>query len=92
MIFLIEYDRRDGELKTFERFADDQRKDASSRRLALEIELTGKRISREVVLLEAATEELLRQTHSRYFKRYSEIAKLDPLKIPEFRAGDRSAQ
>ena len=74
MIFLIEYDRDLGRIVTIEPFKDSDRKRAYESRLQLELDLNLKDIENEVVLLEAATEEALWQTHGRYFKDLTELA------------------
>lgn len=68
MIFLLEYDRHAGQLNSLKTFESNMREEASQARLELEISLMTRKLSREVVLLEAATEEALRKTHSRYFR------------------------
>ncbi|MDQ1639861.1 MAG: hypothetical protein QOF62_3200 [Pyrinomonadaceae bacterium] len=73
MIFLIEYDRKQGRLVTFESFSDSDRKNAEESRLRLELDLNLKGIDNEVVLLEAATEEAVRRSHRRYFETLSEL-------------------
>lgn len=73
MIFLIEYDRARGEIITFESFDDSERQNADDARLKLELELNRLGTEREVVILEAATEEALRRTHRRYFENLSEL-------------------
>jgi hypothetical protein len=67
MLFLIQYHRRAGKLVRLERFATSQRAEASQARLDLEIELRHRGLNHEVVILEAASEEVLRKTHGRYF-------------------------
>lgn len=73
MHFLIEYDRDQGEIVTFESFSDADRGRAEESRLQLELDLNLKGIDNEVVLLEAATEEALRRTHRRYFENLTEL-------------------
>ena len=73
MVFLIEYDRSRGRLVTFRKFDDSERKKAEDTRLQLEIELNRLGTEREVVILEAATEEGLRRTHHRYFEDLAEL-------------------
>lgn len=68
MIFLIEYDRRSGRVVTFVAYDETSRALADNARLDLELRLNREGIEREVVLLEAATEEALRRTHGRYFE------------------------
>ena len=81
MIFLIEYNRPRGELVTFERFRDSERRKAERSRLDLELDLNRRGVDHEVVLLEAASEAALRLTHRRYFE--------DALQIATSAAGSR---
>jgi len=74
MLFLIGYDRSSGSIVTFKRFSDAERESAENARLEIEIELNRQGIEREVVLLEAETEEALRRTHRRYFEDLAELA------------------
>lgn len=73
MIFLIEYDRNRGEIITFKTFGDSERQGAEDARLEMELELNRLGTEREVVLLEASTEEALRRTHRRYFENLAEL-------------------
>lgn len=73
MIFLIDYERKKGILRSFKRFSDNQRAEAQRERLDLELSLNGARAAREVVLLEADDEQTMRRTHQRYFKTTREI-------------------
>ena len=68
MIFLIEYNRRQGRIVTFKKFKDAERLQARNARLDLELELNRRGIDHEVVLLEAASEGAVRRTHRRYFE------------------------
>ncbi len=68
MIFLIEYNRPEGRIVTFKKFADSKRRVAEKTRIELELELNRRGIHHEVVLLEAENEEALRRTHRRYFE------------------------
>jgi hypothetical protein len=74
MIFLIEYDRQLGVVVEVRRFPDAERPRAEEARLELELTLGRQRVDREVVLLEALSEEVLRRTHRRYFEALSELA------------------
>jgi hypothetical protein len=74
MIFLLDYDRELGQLVSMTTYADDDRLAAQDTRLRLEVELNRSKTSREVVLLEAASEEALRRTHRRYFEDLAELA------------------
>jgi hypothetical protein len=74
MIFLIQYNRREGRIERFDRFDDTDRETAANRRLEIELDLNRRRVDHEVVLLEAVTEEALRRTHRRYFEDASHIA------------------
>lgn len=73
MIFLIEYDRSQGHIVTFRAFDDSARQEAEDSRLQLELDLNRRGTEREVVLLEAASEEALRRTHRRYFEDLNEL-------------------
>ena len=75
MLFLIEYDRSQGKLISFQSFADAQKDLAEDLRLQLELELNRDRVEREVVLLQAGSESELRRTHRRYFEDLLELVK-----------------
>ena len=68
MLFLIEYDRADGQLVALTTFDDSRQRIAEQARLNLELELNRSGVDREVVLLKAATEAAVRETHRRYFE------------------------
>lgn len=75
MIFLIEYNRRQGRVVTLTTFDKlDQRK-AEKERLEVELDLHRRGITHEVVLFEAATEADLRRTHRRYFENLADLAR-----------------
>lgn len=78
MIFLIEYDRSRGEIVTLETFLDSERHAAEEARLEMEIGLNREEVDREVVILEAESEEALRRTHRRYFESLTELASPSP--------------
>ncbi len=73
MIFLIEYNRPEGRLVTFQRFQDSERLKAQNARLYLELNLNRRGVNHEVVLLEAASENPVRRTHRRYFETLRQI-------------------
>jgi hypothetical protein len=73
MLFLIEYDRTEGRIVTFRRFADSERQKVEDSRLERELELNRSGTKHEVVLLEAASEEALQRTHRRYFENWAEL-------------------
>jgi hypothetical protein len=75
MIFLMEYNRSEGNLITFRGFDDSQRQDAEDLRLKLELELNRSGVDHEVVLLEAESEAAVRRTHRRYFDNLRELLK-----------------
>lgn len=68
MIFLVDYDRATASLIELIPYADPLRGEAERARLSLEINYLEHGVSREIVLLEAATEQDLRRTHRRYFE------------------------
>ena len=82
MLFLIEYDRNRGRMVKLGVFEDSERQKAEDSRLEIELALNRRGIEREVVLLEAATEEALRRTHRRYFENLNELVK-SPLDVDE---------
>ena len=75
MLFLIEYDRNQGEVIAIQQFSDSEKHTAESARLELELSLNRLGKEHEVVLLEAASEEALRRTHRRYFENLAELMK-----------------
>ena len=75
MIFLIQYDRHEGRMISIESFSDPERSKAQDLLLKLELQLNQNGSDREVVLLEAESEDALRVTHRRYFEDLSEIIK-----------------
>jgi hypothetical protein len=83
MIFLIEYNRSEGQIVTLRNFDESQRRDAEDSRLGMELDLNRKGIDHEVVLLDAATEDALRRTHQRYFANLTQLLQS---------AGGRSAE
>lgn len=68
MFFLIEYDRPTRKLVQFLSFDDSAREAAHKARLELELKLNREGVEREVVILEAPSEDIVRHTHGRYFK------------------------
>lgn len=78
MIFLMEYDRTRGEIVMLKRFSESERRAAEDARLEMEIGLNRDDVDREVVILEAESEEALRRTHRRYFENLSELASPSP--------------
>lgn len=72
-IFLVVYDRGAGELLSIKKFDDSQRNEAEAERLKAELDSVERKLGREVILLEAATEDDLRLTRARYFKKLSEL-------------------
>jgi hypothetical protein len=73
MIYLIEYDRGLGRLLRLDGYLPAQRRRAEEDRLGIELELLREQVDREVVLLEASSEDELRKTHRRYFERLDEL-------------------
>lgn len=68
MIFLLDYDRSTGALVSRREFAGTEREPAEQARLELELQLLKLGLTREVVLLEAASQDDLKRTHRRYFE------------------------
>ena len=75
MLFLVEYDRSLGSVAEITAFDDSERELAENARLTLELKLHRQGINKEVVLLEASSEEALRLTHRRYFEDLAELAR-----------------
>jgi hypothetical protein len=75
MIFLIEYNRREGRIVTIQDFDDSHRGDAEDLRLDIELVLNRKGVDHEVVLLEAASKDALHRTHQRYFADLHQLLK-----------------
>jgi hypothetical protein len=73
-LFLIEYDRAAGRIMSMQSFGSEKKPEAAMKRLELEIELLRRGETREVVLLEAASEDALRKTHRRYFEDLATLA------------------
>ena len=76
MLFLIDYDRKRGEIVDFRTFDKSQQHEADSARMELELRLHRAGVEREVVILEAASEEDVRKTHRRYFEDLASLARL----------------
>ena len=74
MIFLIEYDRSRGELSSIDVFDDADRGTAEDQRLERELSLHRKGVKREIVILQAASEDALKKTHGRYFADLATLA------------------
>lgn len=73
MVFLIHYDRTLGRMMELREFSDAQREEAALARLDLEIELLARGNGYEVVLLEASSLDILRNTHRRYFESFEKM-------------------
>jgi hypothetical protein len=74
MIFLIEYNRKEGKILNLQSYVDSDLHVAENDRLELELSLLRSGFHYEVVLLEANSESDLRRTHRRYFENSEEIA------------------
>ena len=73
MIYLIQYDRKLGELVRVEEFPVGSMQRAEEVRLGVELDLLRRKVAHEVVLLEATNEDELRKTHRRYFERLEQL-------------------
>ena len=84
MIFLLEYDRPTGKLVMIQNYAERHRSVAQERKLQLELDLRQRHVQHEVVLLEAESEEVLRQSYRRYFQDLATLARTtaDSLRVP----------
>jgi hypothetical protein len=77
VFFLIDYDRSRGELSSIEMFDDSERTAAENERLKRELSLHRKGVKREIVLLQAASEDALKETHGRYFADIATLAEIE---------------
>lgn len=73
-LFLLEYDPATGERVRFKTYGESDPAKAQVERLRLEKENARYGRDREVVLLEAVSEDALRTTHARYFMTLRELA------------------
>jgi len=73
LIFLIESDRPGRRAITRDTFDDSDFERAKNARLELELSLNRAGTDHEVVLLQASSEDALRQTHRRYFEDMKEL-------------------
>lgn len=73
MIFLIDYDPTTGTLVRFQTFQEVDRSLAEKERLEIELEHLRNGIAREVVILEASSDEQIRISHRRYFETPEQI-------------------
>ncbi len=78
MIYLIQYDRKLGELVSAEEFPAGCMQQAEEARIGVELDLLGRQISREVVILEASNKDELRKSHRRYFERLDQLLDVSP--------------
>ena len=76
MIFILEYNRSLGKIISLQSFDDSEWKRAEELRFERELYLFRTGIDNEVVLLEAASEKILRRTHRRYFEDLEQLATL----------------
>jgi hypothetical protein len=74
MLFLVEYDRKAGQLVSLSPYSCADRHAAQEAHLCLELKLRTDGVEHEVVLLEAASEGALRKTHRRYFETLEALA------------------
>lgn len=79
MLFLIEYNRKRGEIVSMTSFEDADKEAAEETRLKLELCLNLIGVKNEIVLLDATTESALRRTHRRYFESLEELATVSDL-------------
>jgi len=58
-------------------FDDSERTAAENKRLKRELSLHRKGVKREIVLLQAASEDALKETHGRYFADIATLAEIE---------------
>lgn len=73
MRYLIEYNRKEGKIVTFQVYTEDQKEEADEIRFKKELDNYRNGIINEVIVLAADSEEQLRTTHGRYFYTYEEL-------------------
>jgi len=73
MLFLIQYDKRYGNVISIQEFEEAQRHEAEKSRAALELALYREGTDCEVALLDAENLDIVRKTHQRYFKDAPEL-------------------
>jgi hypothetical protein len=76
LIYLIRYDRASGSLVEIREFKDSDIEEAAEARLAAEMGAGAENSTMEIVTLQAASEQDLRLTHSRYFRNAKELGEL----------------
>jgi hypothetical protein len=76
MIFLLQYNSKTGMLESISEYSEADAIAAQEASLAAELRAIQLGTGVEVVLLEAASLDALRQTHSRYFQTLSDLSKL----------------
>lgn len=74
-LFLVIYDRPAGQLVRVTEFPAEAREEAQAARLAAQLEAGREHQAREVVLIEAASLEVVKQTHGSYFLGIDDLAK-----------------
>jgi hypothetical protein len=77
MIYLIEYDRASGTIVKLQTFGAGDSTQANTARMTLELDRMRANIAREIVILEADSEEQLHKTHRRYFEQLQTLADPD---------------
>jgi hypothetical protein len=73
MIYLVQYNRKQGQLVSLDAFPAQSKQGAEEARLRMELQLLGHHDTVEVVLLEARNKRELRKTHRRYFERLDQL-------------------
>jgi hypothetical protein len=73
MIFLIQYDRSKARLIGIQEYADADREKADRTRLKLELDSLDRGVDMEILLFDSQSEEVLRQTHRRYFESAEQV-------------------
>lgn len=73
MIFLIEYNQKEGKIVSLREYEKSRQREAEHVRIEREVELNRQGVDHEVVLLEADSEAALRRTHRRYFESLQDL-------------------
>ena len=81
MIYLIQYDRSQGQLLSLEAFSAAGKQLAAEARLRMETLNLALNQAYEVVLIEAKNEDELRKTHRRYFETLDQLINGSPAAV-----------
>ena len=73
MIFLIEYNKKEGKIITLRSYESKERRRAEKDKLKIELSQLKNGLNDEIVLLEAKDQDAIRVTHRRYFENLADL-------------------